>query len=119
MQVADTNAGNGQIPDSPVGTPVDTAPYTTGAVDNPYLYTAYQIDTFNFASGQITPPLKVVIDSTPPAPPTKLVLDPSSDSGTSTVTTIHTITTLPSTPLLCSTSPGSSCTTRWCSFETV
>ena len=78
VQVADTNGGNGVIPDSPVGNPIDTPP----PAGNPYNYTAFQIDTFSFASGPSSPPLQVIIDSTAPAPPTSLKLDPASDSGT-------------------------------------
>ena len=78
VQVADTNGGKGVIPDSPVGIPIDTAP----PAGNPYHYTAYQIDTFNVASGQSAPLLLVIVASTAPTTPTSLKLDPASDTGT-------------------------------------
>ena len=79
VQIADLNGGNGAIPDTPVNTPADTAPNQP----NQYVYQAYQTDYIGNSSAQYTTPNGVIIDSTAPAPPTKVVLDPSTDSGTS------------------------------------
>ena len=77
--ITDTNAGNGTIPDTPVNTLIDTAP----PQPNQYVYSAYQIDTLMVAGGNYAPGLGVIVDSTAPAPPSGIKLEPVSDSGTS------------------------------------
>ena len=79
VQIADNNGGSGTIADTPVNTPPDTAPNQL----NQYVYQAYQIDSLNVAGLPYTSPLGVIVDTTNPTSPTKVYLDPSSDSGTS------------------------------------
>jgi len=79
VQVADVNGGNGTIPDTPLNNPIDTAP----PQQNQYLYTAYQVDVLNLQSPDFAPALPVIVDSTAPAPPTKVRLVSTTDSGTS------------------------------------
>ena len=79
VQIADTNAGAGTIADTPVNTLIDTAP----PQPNQYVYSAYQINSLGTAGPQFVPSLGVIVDTTAPAAPTGVSLDPSSDSGSS------------------------------------
>ena len=79
IQINDINGGNGKIADNPVNTPPDTPPNQA----NQYVYRAFQIDFLNVPGTSYTSPLGVIVDTTTPAPPTKVTLDLSTDSGTS------------------------------------
>ena len=79
VMIADTNAGNGQIADTPVNTPIDTAP----PQPNQYVYSAYQINSLGTKGPQYQPGAAVIVDTTPPAAPSGITLDPSSDTGPS------------------------------------
>ena len=78
VQIADTNAGNGTIADSPVNPLIDAAP----PQPNEYLYTTYQVDTLAVQGLNLVPSLPVIIDSTAPKSPTSVKLDTTTDSGT-------------------------------------
>ena len=83
VQIADTNAGNGAIPDTPLNSIIDTAPgQLNQSTINQYVYEAVQIDYLDYQSGP-SPTEGVIIDTTAPAAPTSVSLDPSTDSGTS------------------------------------
>jgi large repetitive protein len=79
IQINDINGGNGKIADNPVNTPPDTPPNQA----NQYVYQAFQIDILNVPGTSYTSPLGVIVDTTTPAPPAKVTLDLSTDSGTS------------------------------------
>ena len=79
VQIADTNAGNGTIADSPINPLIDASP----PQPNEYLYTTYQVDTLSVQSPNLVPSLPVIIDSTAPKSPTSVKLSASTDSGTS------------------------------------